>query len=108
MNKVLKWIFLALIVVGAVVTCFSDIAIVDIIGLAVSFGSAGALCATTFNKSEKKDWKTYGSIILIALGSFGLGFAGISTDVISQVISAIAGVVIMILGIVVAIKSERA
>lgn len=106
MNKILKWVFVALVVAGAIVSCFSDIAVVDIVALAVSFGSAGALCATTFNNSEKKDWKTYVSIILIAVGAFGLGFCGVTTEVISKVISAVAGLIAVILGIITAIKVD--
>lgn len=106
MNKILKWVFVALVVAGAVVSYFSDIEIVDIVALAVSFGSAGALCSTTINKSEKKDWKTYVSVILIALGSFGLCFGGVSTELVSKIISAVAGLIALILGIVLAIKKD--
>ena len=106
MNKILKWVFVALIVAGSIVAYFSDIAIVDIIALAVAFGSAGALCSTTINKSEKKDWKTYVSIILVAIGSFGLCFGGVATDMVSKIISAVAGLIALVLGIVLAIKSD--
>lgn len=108
MNKILKWVCIVLVVAGAVVSYFSNIAIVDMVALAVSFGSAGILCATTINKSERKDWKTYVSVICIALGSFGLCFAGVSTEIVSSLISGIAGLVAMIIGIITAIKVQTA
>lgn len=100
MKKRFLIVFVVLMIAGAIVSAFSDVPEVDAVGLAVTFGSAGALCATTINKSEKKDWKTYVSLILLAIGCFGLGFLGVATDIMSAAISGIAGIIAIILGII--------
>lgn len=98
--KPFKIILVVLMVIGASVSYFSDIALVDYIGLAVEFGSAGALCASIRNKSEKKDWKVNVSMICIGISSFCLGFIGVTTDTMSQVITAVVGLLALILGLV--------
>ena len=100
MNKTFKIIMVILMVIGAIVSYFSDIPLVDYISLAVEFGSAGALCANIRNKSEKKDWKVNVSMICIGISSFCLGFIGVTTDVMSQVITAVVGLLALILGLV--------
>ena len=102
MNKTFKIILSCFIVAGAFLAAFTDVPVVDFCGLAVACASAGALCYATWNKSEKKDWKLVASIILIAAGSFGLGFAGVAGDAISKIIAAVGGVVLLIFGIITA------
>lgn len=100
MNKVLKYVCLALLVAGVVVAHFSDLLVVDISALAVAFVSAGALCASTYKKSEKKDWKVILSIALVAVGAVGLGIAAVSTNTVTTVIAAVAGLLTLLGGIV--------
>lgn len=108
MNKTFKIILAALMVIGAVVAYFTDLPMAEYLGLAVSFGSAGALCSGMIAKSEKKDWKLYLSMSCIALSCFGLGFAGVATDTMTKLISAIAGVVLLVIGIITSLKlSEK-
>ena len=100
MNKTFKIILTCLIVAGALLAAFTDIPVAEFCGLAVACASAGALMYATWNKSEKKDWKVIVSIVLIAAGSFGLGFAGVAGDYISKIIAAVGGVVLLIFGII--------
>lgn len=96
-----------LIVGGAFLAAFTDVPIAEFCGLAVACASAGALCFATWNKSEKKDWKVIVSIVLIAVGAFALGFVGVAGDAISKIIAAVGGVVLLIFGIIAAMKAEN-
>ena len=95
MKNALKWIFLGLLVAGAVVAALTDIPIAD------------ALCVTTYKKSEKKGWKVIAAIVLIAVGAFGLGFMGVAPDAISKIIAAVGGVVLLLFGIIVGVIQEK-
>lgn len=106
MNKTFKIIMICLIVGGALLSAFTDVPLADFCGIAVACASAGALCFATWNKSEKKGWKVIASIVLIAVGSFALGFAGVAGDAISKIIAAVGGVVLLIFGIISTLKSE--
>lgn len=107
MNKTFKIIFAVLLVAGAVVAALSDVPVTEYCGLAVAFASAAALCVATYEKSEKKDWKVKVSIVLVSLGAFGLGFAGVAGDYISKIIAAVGGVVLLIFGIITSLVSEK-
>lgn len=106
-KKIWNIICVVLIVAGAITAFISNIAWVDVTALAVSFGSAGVLCANVFNKQEKKNWLFYLSVVLIALGSFGVCFAGASVEILPKVIEAIAGFISLILGIIGFVFSEK-
>lgn len=107
MNKVLKIVFICLVVAGAALAAFTDVPIAEYSGIALAFVSAAMACVTTWNKSEKKDWKVIVSIVLIAVGAFALGFAGVAGDAISKIIAAVGGVVLLIFGIISSIKLEK-
>lgn len=107
MNKVWKIIFVCMVVAGACFAYFTDVPVLEYSGIAVVFVSAAMACVTTYKKSEKKDWKVVVSIVLIALGSFMLGFAGVAGDAISKLIAAVGGVLLLIFGIVASIKLEK-
>ena len=106
-KKIWNIICVVLIVAGAVTAYFSNIAWVDVTALAVSFGSAGVLCASMFNKQEKKNWLFYLSVVLIALGSFGVCFAGASVEVLPKIIESISGFIFLIAGIIGFIFSDK-
>lgn len=107
MNKVLKIIFICLVVAGAALAAFTDVPIAEYSGIALAFVGAAMACVTTWSKSEKKDWKVIVSIVLIAVGAFALGFAGVAGDAISKIIAAVGGVVLLIFGIISSIKLEK-
>ena len=107
MKNALKWIFLGLLVAGAVVAALTDIPIAEYSAIAVAFVSAAALCVTTYKKSEKKGWKVIAAIVLIAVGAFGLGFMGVAPDAISKIIAAVGGVVLLLFGIIVGVIQEK-
>ena len=107
MNKVLKIVFICLVVAGAALAAFTDVSIAEYSGIALAFVGAAMACVTTWNKSEKKDWKVIVSIVLFAVGAFALGFAGVTGDAISKIIAAVGGVVLLIFGIISSIKLEK-
>lgn len=107
MNKVLKIICFCLVVAGACLAAFTDVAIAEYTGIAIAFVGAAIACISTYKKSEKKDWKVIVSIVLIAVGSFALGFAGVAGDAISRIIAAVGGVVLLIFGLISSIKIEK-
>ena len=107
MKKVLKIVFICLVVAGAALAAFTDVPIAEYSGIALAFVGAAMACVTTWNKSEKKDWKVIVSIVLIAVGAFALGFAGVAGDAISKIIAAVGGVVLLIFGIISSIKLEK-
>lgn len=107
MNKVLKIVFICLVVAGAALAAFTDVPIAEYSGIALAFVGAAMACVTTWNKSEKKNWKVIVSIVLIAVGAFALGFTGVAGDAISKIIAAVGGVVLLIFGIISSIKLEK-
>lgn len=107
MNRVLKIVFILMVVAGAALAAFTDVAIAEYTGIAIAFVGAAMACVTTYRKSEKKDWKVILSIVLIAVGSFVLGFAGVAGDAISKIIAAVGGVVLLIFGVIASLKLEK-
>lgn len=106
MNKVFKIFCILMVVVGAALATFTDVAITEYAGIALAFVGAALACMNTYRKSEKKDWKVIVSIILISVGAFILGFAGVAGDNISKIIAAVNGVVLLIFGLITSIKLE--
>lgn len=101
-----KYVCIALIVIGAVVSYFSTIPLVDYISWCVSMASAGVLCASTFGKAVQKTWKEYVAVICIGIGSFGAGFCGVAPDTVSQIISLVVSALLLIAGVFLAKKAE--
>lgn len=106
-SKVFKYVCLAVVLIGTIVAFFSDVAIVEYSALAVAFVAAASACLSVWKKSEKKDWKTILAIILIAVGSFLLGLAGIPADNITKLIAAVGGVLLLIFGIFTGVKLSK-
>ena len=58
-------------------------------------------------KAEKKDWKLYVSIVGITLGAILLVFAGLVESQIATLISAVAGLVVLIVSILPAFIKKK-
>ncbi len=106
MKKGWKYFFIGLIVVGAIVSYFSTIPLVDYLSFTVSLGSAGVLCGDTLKKAEKKTWKEYLTLCCLGLGAFGAGFCGVAPDTTSQIVSLIVSAILLIAGIFLVKKAE--
>lgn len=107
MKNIFVYVGLALIVVGAVVGNFTGIGVAMWIELAgFAFGLASCVIGIV-KKSEKHDWKLYLSIVAISAGTILLAFAGITESVIVSVITAVIGLVVLIIGILPAMVSFK-
>lgn len=101
-----KYVFIFLIVAGAVVSYFSTVPLVDYLAICVSMGSAGVLCADTMKRVAQKTWKEYVAVVCIGLGSFGAGFCGVAPDTSSQIISLVVSAILLIAGVFLTKKAE--
>lgn len=92
------WIGIILIIVGAILSAFTDIAN-DIPGLAASAFGLGALIVSVYQKSEQKGVKVLFAIICIVLGAIACAIAGLSQEVTLQIITGVIGLVLLLIGI---------
>lgn len=99
MNKVFKIIGLVCIVVGAVISAIFNYTVADLVGIAVAFLGAGIEAISVYKSAENKDWKLVLAIVLMAVGGLCCAFAGIAEATITQIITTVAGLVILITGL---------
>lgn len=104
--KIGRYVCIVLIVIGAIVSYFSTIPLVDYLSLCVSMGSAGVLCADILKKSVTKTWREYLATVCIGIGSFGAGFCGVAPDTSSQIISLVVSALLLIAGVFLSKKAE--
>lgn len=106
-NKVLTILGAILVVAGAVIAAVSDIAIADLCSIVVAVIGAVLTCVQVYKKSEKKGWKVILAIALLVLGAGLLGFAGVSSDTVTQLVTATVGLVALITGLFVSLKQKE-
>ncbi len=99
MKNILKVIGIACLIVGCVMGCLSTIPVVDGSAIALDACGLAILIGTTLKKAEKKTWKEYVSIALFVVAGVCLGIAGVAEETISTLISTVAGLVALIIGI---------
>jgi hypothetical protein len=108
MKNILVWIGLVVLIIATTIGEFTGIALADWIELA-GWSIGMALCVLGIvSKAEKKDWKLYVSIVGIIAGVFLLALAGISKDTITTVITAVFGLVVLIISILPALLPKKA
>lgn len=103
MNKFFKILGLILIIAGSALASFTSIAIASYSGIAVAALGLAMSIVATWKGAEKKTWKEVVAIICFAVGGLLCGFAGLSEGILTQVISAVAGLVVLIIGIITAL-----
>lgn len=93
---------LLLVVAGVVIAYCANFALADITGFAVTVFGAGVATANLWDKRdpEKKTWLSVTSVVLIAAGSFILGFGGFSENTMTTIISSVMGFVAIIAGLI--------
>lgn len=99
MKNLFLWIGVVLIIASTVIAQLTGIEVaswIEMAGLAIGLASC---ISGIINKSEKKDWKLYVSIIGITLSSCLLVFAGITESTITTIITTVSGLAVMIIGI---------
>ena len=98
---------IVLLIVGGVLVNLTSIPLADYIGIAsAAFGLAFTIVGV-WNTSEKKTWKEIVAIVCFAVAGFSLGFAGVSEEIMTKIITLIVGLVGLILGIIATIKKEK-
>jgi len=108
MKNVFKIIGLVLIIGGASLCYFTTVPIADGIGIAVSALGLALTIVGVLKKTEKKTWKEFVAIACFAVGGLLCGFAGFSEAIVTQVITAVFGVVALIAGLIVSLIKPKA
>lgn len=110
-KNLLTIIGIVIVVAGAAVSTFANFPLADITGLASVMFGAGLACAAIWNKRDKEKalWMSVLSIVLVAGGAFLLGFCGFAESTMTTIITSVAGLVAIILGLVIqGIKAKKA
>lgn len=99
MNKKLMLILgIVLIIVSTIVAAFTDVAN-DIPAVATGAFGLGLTIAAIWQKSEKKDWTVIAAVICAVIGGFLCGIAGLAEMTFTSLLTAIGGVVALIISI---------
>lgn len=102
MNKRLILIIgVVLVCLGVVISQFSEVQIVEVSGFAVAVLGAAVMADKILEKSEPKNRvKTLISLVCVTVGTILLAFFGISEATLTQLIAGVAGLVLLIMGII--------
>ena len=107
MKKAWTIIAVICIIAGCVLGQFSTIAIVDYGAIALEAFGLTALIIGTIKKAEKKTWKEFAGVALFVVAGVCCAVAGIAEGTMTQIITAVAGLVALIIGLItVQIKKE--
>lgn len=107
MKNIFKILGLVLIIGGSALCYFTTIPVADYIGIAVAALGLALTIVGVLKKTEKKTWKEFVAIVCFALGGLLCGFAGFSEEIVTQVISAVFGVVALIAGLIVSFLKTK-
>ena len=108
MKNVFKILGLVLIIAGSALCYFSTVPVADGTGIAIAALGLALTIVGTLKKTEKKTWKEYVAIACFAIGGLLCGFAGFSEAIVTQVITAVFGVVALIAGLIVSLIKPKA
>lgn len=99
MKNIFIWVGIALVVLASVIGQFTGVSVASWIELA-GFTVGLASCVVGILKgTEKKDWKLYVSIVGMIVGVALCVFAGIAESSITTLITAVAGLVVLIVSL---------
>ena len=99
MKNFVKILGIVLLIAGSAVSVFSTITLVDCIAIGVAALGLALLIVSTLKKVEKKTWKDYLAVILFAVAGFLCGLAGFAETTFTQVATAVAGVIALVIGL---------
>ena len=102
-KRVLLIIGLIVLIAGVIISNFAKFPLADVLGYAITMFGAGLAVAGMYEKRDPavKTWVVWLSIILVGLGAFVLGFAGVAEDKVKTIITAVFGLVVIIAGLIV-------
>lgn len=104
MKNFVKILGIVLLIAGSVVSVFSTVTLVDCIAIGVAALGLALLIGSTLKKVEKRTWKEYLAVILFAIAGFLCGIAGIAEGTFTQIATAVAGLVSLVIGLIVSAK----
>ena len=112
-KRVLLIIGLIVLIAGVIISNFAKFPLADVLGYAITMFGAGLAVAGMYEKRDPtvKTWVVWLSIILVGLGAFVLGFAGVAEDTVKTIITAVFGLVVIIAGLIVPVvipKNKKA
>lgn len=107
MKNIFIYVGIAILIAATVISQFTGVAVATWIELA-GFAVGLATCILGIvKKAEKKSWQLYASIAGVVVGSVLLVFAGFAEGTITTLISLVAGLVAMILGILPVVLKKK-
>ena len=107
MKNIFKILGLVLIIAGSALAYFTTIPVAEYTGIAVAALGLALAIVGVLKKTEKVTWKEYVAIILFAVGGLLCGFAGFTEALVTQVITAVFGVVALIAGLIVSLVKAK-
>lgn len=107
MKNLFVYIGVALIIAATIIGQFTGLSVAKYIELS-GFAVGLASCVLGIvSKTSKKDWKLYVSIIGVIAGSVILVFANITESQITALITAVAGLVVLIASLIPALVKKQ-
>ena len=100
MKIFIKILGIALLIGGSIFSSFTTVPLADCISIGVAALGLALLIVGTLKKAEKKTWKEYVAVILFAVAGFCCGIAGIVDETFTQIATAVAGVVALVIGLI--------
>ena len=107
MKNILIYLGVAVLIAATIIAQFTGVPHADFIQLAgLAVGLALAVIGTV-KKAEKKDWKLYGSISGVIIGSMLLVFAGVTEEKITSIMTLVFGLVVIVISILPAVIKKK-
>jgi len=107
MKNILIYLGVAVLIAATIIAQFTGVPHADFIQLAgLAVGLALAVIGTV-EKAEKKDWKLYGSVAGVIVGSMLLVFGGITEDKITSIMTLVFGLVVIVVSILPAVIKKK-
>lgn len=106
MKNFITILAVACIIAGCAIGSFSSIAIADYGAIALEAFGFTVLVIKTIKNAEKKTWKEYSAVILFVAAGVCCGVAGIAEATMTTIITTVAGLVALIVGLLVIKKKD--
>ena len=110
-NKLFLIVSIAFIIIGAIISYFAKIPLVQISGFAVTMFGAGLAVGKLWNDRDKtaKSWMVILSMVLVGLGAFVAGLTGVITEAqVTATIGYVFSLILIIAGIVTSVIADKA
>lgn len=106
MKNFITILAVACIIAGCIIGCNSSIAIADYGAIALEALGFTLLIVKTIKNAKEKTWKEYTGVILFAIAGVCCGIAGVAEATMTTIITTVAGLVALIIGLLVVKKKN--